>query len=82
MAGVDYSEEYPNWKWSEIRADRDVKDSYYLPYAKRRNLYHSVASGREILGREAAKKYPTILKKCQDDLGHLQQRVGGWLAQG
>ena len=76
LAGVDWKGAFPTWRWTEIRADRDPKEAYYLPYARSRGLENSAAEGRDSLGKEAARQYIKRLRGfCGEDLVALEVRV-------
>lgn len=76
LAGLDWKTAFPEWRWADIRNERDPKERYYLPYARFRGLENSAAEGREILGKEAARQYLKRLRGfCQEDLAALEARV-------
>jgi len=76
LAGHDLPKE---WQWQEIRAERDPKELYFVPLAKKRGLWHTTGRGRKTLGREAAKRYPRIRQLC-DEVRDLQLRIRECLA--
>lgn len=63
------------WKWSEIRAERDPKERYYLPFAKLSGCMDHPAEGRGTLAIEAARNYKRIRKLCPEDVRNLEDRV-------
>jgi hypothetical protein len=66
------------WSWEEIRAARDPKEDYFLPFAQIRGVLNSPAQGRAILSQEATKKYGRICKHCPE-LQDLEGRIQFWL---
>ena len=72
LAGLDLP---GDWRWQEVRAEVDVKERYFEPFARQRGLSGSPAGGREALGKEAARNIDTILQKCPEDFGSLAQRL-------
>jgi hypothetical protein len=62
------------WTWSDVRAERDPKEFYYEPYAKSRGVHEGPGGGRELLGREAAGRYPSVRSRCPE-VAALEGRV-------
>lgn len=72
LAGMD---DLPrDWQWRQIRDHPNPKETFYLPYAKERGLLDAPGDGREILAREAARRYSAIASKCAE-VATLQGRV-------
>ena len=69
-----------SWRWADIRAERDVKETYFEPIVEQRGLSHSLGGGRDVLGREAARRIGAIRQKCPEDFdaiaGRLEDAVG------
>lgn len=65
----------PGWRWSVVRAEVDVKERYFEPLARERNLAHHPGGGRKPLGKEAASNVQAIRKKCPDDFDVLAGRI-------
>jgi len=63
------------WSWVEVRAERDPKERYYLPYAAQRGLLDGPGDGREALGREAAQRYKSIRNRCPEVV-ELEATIG------
>ncbi|MBL8945370.1 MAG: hypothetical protein JNK45_19555 [Myxococcales bacterium] len=64
-----------DWKWADIRAERDPKESYFEPYVRLRGLQDILQSGRDVLAREAAARYKRVRQLCPEDLGRLEGRL-------
>ena len=72
LAGHDLPAE---WTWKEIRAERDPKERFFLPFAKLRGVLDRPAEGRGALATEAASRYPKIRKRCPEDVQSLESRI-------
>ena len=72
LAGLDLP---GDWRWQDVRAEVDVKETYFEPFAARRGLSDSPGGGREILGEEASRRINAIRQKCPEDFGSLAQRL-------
>jgi len=68
------------WVWKDIRAERDPKERYYLPFAKSRGLHQTQDEGRGTLSREAAQNYRRLKQRCPEDIGALHAKIEAWLA--
>ncbi len=66
------------WQWQSVRAERDSKDQYFVPYAKQRGLQNEPGGGRRTLGREAATRYNRIRQRC-DEIVELEGRIRVWV---
>lgn len=62
-------------RWSEIRADRHPKETYFEPLVRARKLEDSPGGGRLILSLEAGKRYGRVKTLCPEDVGGLEQRI-------
>lgn len=72
----------PNqWKWTAIRAEREAKETYYLPFAKSRGMADTPGEGRRRLAKEAAQRYSRVRQLCPEDVGMLEERIRAQLAQ-
>ncbi len=70
----------PNiWKWKTIRNEIHPKELYFEPFAKRRNLSNEPGEGRKTLAEEAARQYPKIRRRCQEDIVNLENRIIAWM---
>lgn len=61
-------------RWQDVRAERDPKEQYFEPLAKRRNLLGEPGQGRKTLSKEAAGRYSRIRQLCPE-LASLEARV-------
>ena len=72
LAGVDLPKD---WRWQDVRAEISVKEKYFNPLAEQRGVANTPGEGRKVLGKEAARKMPTIRQKCPEDFDALAQRL-------
>lgn len=72
LAGLDLPKE---WRWTEVRAQRDVKEMYFEPLAAQRGLSDSPGGGRKPLATEAARRIDVIRQKCPEDFDDLAKRL-------
>ena len=72
LAGMDLPQD---WRWQDVRAEVSVKEKYFNPLAKQRGIVSTPGEGREMLGKEAARKIPVIRQKCLEDFDALAQRL-------
>ena len=72
LAGLDLPNE---WRWADVRAERDVKEMYFEPLAAQRGLSDSPGGGRKPLADEAARHIEAIRQKCPEDFDHLARRL-------
>ena len=64
-----------NLKWEKVRAEVQVKESYFEPLAAERGLSDSPGGGRKTLGEEAARRIGAIRQKCHEDFDSLARRL-------
>lgn len=69
-----------DWSWKAIRAEINPKEWYFDTLAKQRGLIDDGNGGRNILAREAARRYGRIRQLCPEDIGRLEARIGEWIA--
>lgn len=72
LAGHDLPKE---WVWQEIRAHRDPKEAYFVPFARLRGVLNEPGAGRKSLGMEAASHYSRIRGRCPEDITALEDRI-------
>ena len=66
----------PNdWRWSDVRAEVQVKETYFDPLVESRGLSGARGGGRVALGEEASRRIPAIRQKCPDDFDALANRI-------
>jgi len=65
------------WKWADIRSDRDPKENYFLPFAKQKGVVNEQSQGRKKLAEQA--DYSRISKLCPEDVRSLENRIKLWL---
>ena len=72
LAGLDL----PNaWQWADVRAEVQVKETYFDPLAVQRGLSDSPGGGRETMGEEASRRIAAIRQKCPEDFDALARRL-------
>ena len=72
LAGQDLPSD---WRWQDIRAERDPKEHYFQPFAESRNLTDRPGKGRMTLGKEAALNYTRVRSRCTEDIVRLEDRI-------
>ncbi len=72
LAGLDLPR---GWRWSEVRAEIQVKEIYFEPLAAQRNLSDAPGGGRKFLGEEASRRIGAIRQKCREDFDALARRL-------
>ena len=66
----------PNsWRWADVRAEKDVKEMYFEVLVRDRNIADQLGGGRDVLGREAARRIGAIRQKCPEDFDALALRL-------
>jgi hypothetical protein len=63
------------WRWNEVRAERDPKERYFLPFAETRGFGDAPDRGASKLAAEAARRYRRIRRLCPEDIGALEDRL-------
>lgn len=81
IAGQEKQSWPKGWNWSDIRAHRDPKETYFEPLANSRNLQNEPGQGRTTLGREAAANYARVRTLCKEDIQSLEDRLKAVLAE-
>ena len=72
LAGLDLP---TDWSWRDVRAEVQVKETYFEPLADQRGLSESPGGGRQALGEEASRRISAIRKKCPEDFDALAKRL-------
>ena len=72
LAGLDLP---ANWKWRTVRAEVQVKETYFEQIVAQRGLSDKPGSGREPLAREASRRISAIRQKCPEDFDNLAHRL-------
>ncbi|MBN2007578.1 MAG: hypothetical protein JXA21_29805 [Anaerolineae bacterium] len=78
LAGHNLPQE---WAWEAIRAECNPKEAYFMPFAEGRQVSNTPGDGREILAKEAARRYDRIKRLCPEDIAALEDRLRQWLAE-
>ena len=63
------------WRWTDIRAAIQVKETYFEPLVDQRNLSDAPGGGRKPLGEEASRRIGAIRQKCREDFDALARRL-------
>ena len=69
------------WRWTDVRGEVQVKETYFEPLARERELYLAPGRGRKPLAAEAARNINAIRRKC-DEFDCLATRLENVLADG
>jgi hypothetical protein len=72
LAGHDLP---PGWNWPKIRADPDVKNTYFRQLAAAKNTFGLPHQGRKKLMGEAIQNWTRIKSRCQEDIGSLLAKL-------
>lgn len=72
LAGQDLP---PDWRWQDIRSERDSKEKYFVPLARKLGLLDGPGEGRKHLGRAAASRYDRVRQLCPEDVAALEAQV-------
>ena len=72
LAGLDLP---TDWNWKDVRAEVQVKETYFEPLANQRGLSGTPDKGRKVLGEEASRRIRAIRQKCPQDFDNLAQRL-------
>jgi hypothetical protein len=72
LAGHDL---LPDWNWREIRADPDVKDTYFRQLAAAKNTFGLPRQGRKKLMGEAIQNWTRMKSRCPEDIGSLLTKL-------
>ena len=64
-----------DWNWRTVRAEVQVKETYFELLAAQRNLSDALGGGRKHLGEEASRRIDAIRQKCPEDFDALAQRL-------
>ena len=72
LAGLDLP---AGWNWQTVRAEVQVKETYFEPLVEWRSLSQAPGGGRKTLAIEAARQIPAIRRKCPQDFDALARRL-------
>jgi hypothetical protein len=72
LAGHDLAS---GWSWQEVRADADVKNTYFLALAKASGTLHLPHAGRKKLMQAAIANWQRIKSRCPEDVGRILNRL-------
>jgi hypothetical protein len=64
------------WSWQDVRAHRDPKETYYVPFAQSAGVAAQPSAGRKRLAQTA--KYKTIRNRCPE-VKDLETRIAALL---
>ena len=63
------------WRWSEVRAEIQVKENYFEPLVAQRDLLDAPGGGRKPLAEEASRQINRIRQRCPEDFDALTQHL-------
>ena len=63
------------WRWLDVRAEVQVKETYFDVLARERDVANGPDGGRRALGEEAARNIQAIRQKCPEDFDALVRRL-------
>lgn len=72
LAGLDLP---ADWRWADIRADADVKDTFFKQLVALRSTSKYPHEGRKKLMAESISNWQRIKSRCPEDVGALITRV-------
>ena len=72
LAGLDLP---ADWDWQTVRAEVQVKETYFDPLVERRSLSRAPGGGRKLLAEEEARRITSIRQKCSEDFDALARRL-------
>ena len=64
-----------DWDWKTVRAEIQVKESYFQPLVDERGLSDAPGDGRKPLAEEASRRINAIRQKCPEDFDNLARRL-------
>ena len=68
--------ELPNdWRWAEVRAECNVKERFFEPFAELKGVSDRPSGGRDVLGESASRNVRAIRQKCPEDFDVLARRL-------
>lgn len=79
LAGLELP---PKWRWSDVRAEVNVKERYFDKLARERGVADAPGGGRRPLGEEAARRIDAVRRKCPEDFDALSRRLETLVAAG
>lgn len=72
LAGLDLP---ADWDWSTVRAEVQVKETYFKRIVTQRGLLDAPGGGRKPLAEEASRRIDAIRQKCPEDFDNLARRL-------
>ena len=63
------------WNWQDVRSDIDVKNTYFLAFAKAAGTLHLPHLGRKKLMQAALGNWQRIKSRCPEDVGRIFNRL-------
>lgn len=64
-----------DWDWSTVRAEVQVKKTYFERIVAQRGLSDAPGGGRKPLAEEASRRINAIRQKCREDFDKLARRL-------
>ena len=72
LAGLELPNE---WRWADIRAECDVKERFFEPFAELKGVSDRPSGGRDVLGELSSRRINVIRQKCPEDFDALARRL-------
>jgi len=72
LAGLDLP---AGWSWQDVRTEPHAKETYFMPFARKRGVVEEPGEGRKRLTLEAAARYDRIRRLCPEDVASLEDRL-------
>ena len=72
LAGLDLPRD---WRWSDVRAEIQVKENYFESLAAQRGLSDAPGGGRKPLAEEASRRIKRIRQRCPEDFDAFARRL-------
>ncbi|HEX7859282.1 MAG TPA: hypothetical protein VF773_03075 [Verrucomicrobiae bacterium] len=64
-----------DWSWKAIRADPNVKNTYFRDFVHTKGMQDHPHEGRKMLVAEGIKNWERIKGRCPEDVGRLIKRL-------
>jgi len=64
-----------DWAWQDVRAEVNLKETYFDPYVASKGLVNRPGQGRKALGIQAAGNYRRLRSRCPEDIENLEGRL-------
>ena len=69
------------WSWDAVRAEIQVKETYFDPLASQLGYSRFPGRGRKPMAEQASRRIPLIRRKCPEDFDFLALRITSCLSR-